>query len=495
MNGFRISVSAVPYADKNKILWREVRYQQQELTIDKFVELIKQGYCFCHCFNTTQTKFKVTEKRDCNFRSAPMVLVDVDNVETPMREFVDRLTKKPTIAYTTPNNHTEKFQWLYRFRLCYLMDEPITTIMDYKRTYNGIMQSIYGDIPTLKMKDNCGRKASQQFGGNALSTCELIKSDYIYSLSDFPFENNDVSLFFSFYQSETEKVNYAKENITITNIDFMEDLNRLNPTDFIEKYQERYPYFDHTELHFENGYALIPENYQEIYRSWYIDTFEKANGDYIKVSVVKKHRDGDGRRNKLFIAGLVMKQIMPSITYEHLICNLVYERTYYYDNSDRVLTNEVLKAIAKNVMQTPLEEIRLQSRNKKKYVVDKSYCAEHGISANSMKNKVRKLLNDEEIGNVYDCSKSVKDNLVLFKEMGIKIGKTKLYDWCKENGINTKGNKTQCNVFMEITMLQPRLFVKLTEVQRNYYNAKDKEEKQLLSCELSNLPEQWKKAI
>lgn len=49
------------------------------------------------------------------------------------------------------------------------------------------------------------------------------------------------------------------------------------------------------------------------------------------------------------------------------------------------------------------------------------------------------MLKDEEIGSVYDCSMSVKDNLCLLNEMGIKVSKTKLYDWCKENGINTKG--------------------------------------------------------
>ena len=484
MNSFRLSVSTQIYTDKNRIQWATVRYKQRELTVSKFVELVKQGYCFCHCFKSKGEVMCQAEKRDCNFVSAQMVFVDIDDAPIPMREFLNKLSKQPTVAYTTPNNHTEKSKWLYRFRLCYLIDKPITDVNNYSMLYDNILHSICNDIPTSQMKDNCGRKASQQFSGNALSDCDLIETDRLYSLSDFPFENNNAS--FSFYKSETEKAHYAKENITITNIDFMEDLNRLNPTDLIEKYQERYPYFDHTELHFANGYALIPENYQEIYRSWYIDTFEKANGDCIKVSVVKKHRDGDGRRKKLFIAGLVMKQIMPSITYEHLICNLVYERTYYYDNSDRVLSNEVLKAIARNVMQTPLEEIRLQSRNKKKYVVDKSYCAEHGISANSMKNKVRKLLNDEEIGNVYDCSKSIKENLTLFKEMGMKIGKTKLYDWCRENGISTKGHKAM--------VISHNPLMELKEVNQCYFTASTKEKKQSLMCIMLKLRKELEEA-
>ncbi|MBQ7421807.1 MAG: hypothetical protein IJV27_06695 [Prevotella sp.] len=482
INSFTLSVSAQKYADKNSIPWATVKYHHEEMSIRKFVELIKQGYCFCQCFNTNHTEFGVREKRDDNFKSAQMVFVDVDDVAIPMNEFVAQLTKKPTVAYTTPNNHTEKSHWLYRFRLCYLMEEPITTITDYSRTYDAVILSVSKDIPNFqKMKDNCGRKPSQQFGGNARTDSELIETDNVYSFSDFPFENNNVS--FSFYKSETEKTHRGKTDIVITDADFMDDLNRLSPIDLIDKYRYKYPYFCHTELHFENGYAIIPKDYQEIYRSWYMDTYEKDNGSVIKVSVIKKHRDGDGRRKKLFIAGLIMKQIQPTITYEHLLCNLIYERLYYYDNSDKALTNEVLKGIAKNVVKTPIEDIHLQNRNKKRFVVDKAYCAMQGITANTMKNRVRKMLKDEEIGSVYDCSKSVSENKRLMNEMGIKVGKTKLYDWCKENGINTKGveiEKTNNNVLYQLQL---------------YYTIPTREDKIALLKQIENTKQTMTKAV
>lgn len=439
---FALSVSALTYEDKNSISWGAVKYSRKELTVNEFAELVKQGHCFCHCFTTANKDFTIKEKRDENFASARMVFIDIDDAEMPMGEFLARLRRKPTVAYTTPNNHTAKSGWLYRYRLCYLMEEAMTTVADYGGTYDSIMQSIRNDIPSLGMKDNCGRKASQQFGGNARTDCEVAVSGNTYSFSDFPLQNNNASLLF-LYKSQTEKPRYEKESVTVTDTDFINDLNKMTSKDLLEKYGSRYPHYDHTELHFENGYALMPQDYQEIYRSWYTDFFEKLDGEKIRVSAVKKHRDGGGRRKKLFIAGLVMKQIMPSVTYEHLLCNLVYERTHYYDNSDKVLTNEVLKAIARNVMRTPVEEIRLKKGTDKKFVVDKRYCAEHGISPNAMKNKVKKMLNDEEIGNVYDCTKSVKENLAMMREMGVKVGKTKLYEWCRENGISTKGEKAE----------------------------------------------------
>lgn len=435
---FRLSVSIQKYADKNDIPWNTVNYSQRELTVDELVELVKQGYCFCHCFKSKDQVMRQSEKRDNNFISGQVVFIDIDNSEISLHEFLECLTMKPTIAYTTPNNYTEKSHWLYRFRLCYLLNEPITSISQYADVYDCFTKSISQDIPNFRITDNCGRKASQQFSGNGMQNVETIISGNTYSISDFPFENNNVSS--SFYKSETEKPIQRPNTVQIVDNEFMADVNTLNPLDLIDKYKNRYPYFDHTPLHYENGYALIPDDYIEIYRKWYRDPFEKTNGDIIYRSAIKKLKDGERRRYKLFITALARKKMMSSVTYEHLLYNLICERTWFYDNSDSVLTNKVLGDIAKTVMNIPYEEIHLQVKPKKKYVIDKAYCAEHGISPNTMKNIVRKQLNDQEIGNLYDISKSIKENIDYFKSLGIRIGKTKVYDWCKENDINTKGD-------------------------------------------------------
>ncbi len=447
---FKISVSTSCFKDKNKIGWGKVKYQKQNLTISEFISLVKQGYCFCQCFNTKTEVFGVSEKRDSNFESAQMVFVDIDGCQIPMSEFVGKLSEQPTVAYTTPNNHTEQSNWLYRFRLCYLFKEPITTVEAYGMVYDGIMELICKDIPSFIMNDNCGRKASQQFGGNALSDCELIENSIVYSLSNFPFQNNNVSSFLSLLISNGN-TNTDKEDIVVTDNEFVNDMDCLSPYVLLGKYKDRYQYFDHTELEFENGYALIPKDYQEIYRSWFMDKIVKNNGEVLKIAKIKKIRDKNSRRYKLFVAGLIMKKIMPTITYEHLLYNLVYEVYHYYDNSDKVLNSTTLKGIAKGIIQIPYESIQFKSKCKKKFVVDKSFCAEYGIKANSYKNTVRKMLKDEEIGSVYDCSMSVIENLNLLNGMGIKVGRTKIYEWCRENGIDTKGTARKVSIPLQGT--------------------------------------------
>lgn len=486
---FEISISTKAYSDKNLIKWNSVEYQRQSITVEEFALLIKEGYCFCHSFKTNGILFGLSEKKDANFLSADMVFVDIDDSDIVMNDYVGRLSKKPTLYYTTPNNHTEKSNYKYRFRLCYLFCLPIYTVETYHSLYDGIAESIRKDIQDVEIKDNCGRTPSQQFSGNSKAECELYVTDNVFSHSDFPYQSNNVSFSSSLSISNGNLSKSAKKDddtvigvkdLIIADKSFISDINTLSPYDLIDKYRTKYRYFTHTELHFQDGYALIPSDYQEIYRQTYMDSFIKNNGDEIKFSAVKKLRDGDNRRKKLYIAGLIMKKILPNITFENLLYNLICERTYYYDNSDRVLSNKVLANIARNVVNIPLEKIQLQSKRKKrKFCVDKSYCAMLGISPNAMKNKVRKMLKDEEIGNAYDCSLSVAENLAAFKEMDISVGKSKLYQWCKENGINTKGEKSNvCN---------HDIYAELKEVTHYYFIARTLKEKRELRIIISKL--------
>ena len=163
-----------------------------------------------------------------------------------------------------------------------------------------------------------------------------------------------------------------------------------------------------------------------IKRAWYWDNFIKKDGTIKYFGKCKKLRDGDGRKKKLYASALIRKQILPNVSFEHLLFNLVCDREYYYDNSDNELNSKRL-----------IDICRLERYRPKDYEVDKEYCREHGITPNEMKNRVRRQLKDMEIGESYDCSKSLAENLMLLREIGVKVGKSRLYEWCKENGIET----------------------------------------------------------
>lgn len=452
---FTFSVSTRAFSDKNKINWGSVQYKKQSISIEKFIELIKSGYAFCNCFDDDDEVFGQSVKTLANFRYTNCIMIDIDDCKIEMNDLINQLSVKPTLAYTTPNNLTEKSNFLYRYRLCFLFEEKIKGIDNYCQMYSTLINLLINDVKGFELEDNCAQSANQQFGGSN-EKCDIYVSYNIYDFKDFSLSNFDVSNFAFKNNIKKEKEyiinlkcknkisNSTNKKIEIKDNDFIKDVGEMIPHLLIEKYRDKYKYFTSTELTYnDKGVAFIPDNYIEIYRSWYKTSFIKNNGTEVKITAIKKYKDGERRRKKLYIAALIMKKIMPEITYEHLLFNLINERYYYYNNTDKQLSNDVLSSIAVSVVNIPIEEVKLNSKPKKaKFKVDRTYCeCVLGISANQYKQVVKKQLNDELIGANYDCSQSVKENLKYFKENGIKISQRKLYEWCKENGIETNPNK------------------------------------------------------
>ena len=449
---FTFSVSTRAFSDKNKINWGSVQYKKQSISIEKFIELIKSGYAFCNCFDDDDEVFGQSVKTLANFRYTNCMMIDIDDCKIEMNDLINQLSVKPTLAYTTPNNLTEKSNFLYRYRLCFLFEEKIKGIDNYCQMYSTLINLLINDVKGFKLEDNCAQSANQQFGGSN-EKCNIYVSYNVYdfkdfSLSNFPFKNNikkerNTLLILN---GKNKSTNKAINKVEVKDNDFMNDLDKMKPSDLITKYKDKYEYFTSTKLEYnDNGVAIIPEDYIEIYREWYKADFIKKDGERKEFTAVRKLKDGDRRRKKLYIAGLIMKKILPTITFEHLLFNLINERYYYYNNTDKQLSNEILATIAGTVINTPIEEIKLNSKPKKaKFKIDKAYCeGVLGMSANQYKQIVKKQLNDELIGSNYDCSLSVKENLEYFKEIGIKVGKQKLYNWCKDNGVETNPNKTK----------------------------------------------------
>lgn len=436
----KLSLSLQHYANKESIDIKKLCFKRSSISIEDFAKHIKEGFCFCHWFTTKSDTFNIYEKKNDNFDRANVVFIDVDDFNMEMKQFVNGLSKKPTVYYTTPSNLCPSKGNKYRFRLCYVFNEDIRNGETLTSTYGGIIKEIHKDYPTYPDKDPCGSRPSQYMNGNGTPNCEVYSTECIYTLSDFGVTPKN-----STHKGKTsvkETTNSKVCTYPITDNEFINDLYNIPPSDLIVKYRERYRYFDHSELTYNEGYALIPENYQEIYRSWYQDVVTNNNGNVRKVSVVKIKRDGDNRRKCLFVSALIRRKILPSITFEHLLYNLIAERQWYYDNSDNTLNNQELMRIANNALSMEYEKINIKTKRKpSKFKVDKQYCSERGIKPKSMVGIVRRKLKDEEIGNLYDCNLSVKENLALLKANGIKIGLSRLYEFCDRNNIPRRSYK------------------------------------------------------
>ena len=124
-----------------------------------------------------------------------------------------------------------------------------------------------------------------------------------------------------------------------------------------------------------------------------------------------------------------MRHNIPNMSIECLIFCLVYERYYYYCNSDGKLDNDFLLQTAENAF---LYDLDLRQSKHPSYSVNKQYWAALGLTANQAKQIVGRQIRESRILGVYDLSKSVKENLDTMHSMGIKVGKSTLYKLIKD---------------------------------------------------------------
>lgn len=423
-NDYRLSVSKEKYKNKNKIDWSKVEYQRGEyLKTEDICPMLKEGYCFTSIFN--KENFGVSEKTETNWTGSDFVVFDLDNVwnEITLSAFLESLKYVPTIAYTTPNcNKKNKDKKPYsRFRLLYAFTKTITDKATYQSIYDTIQSTFNEELfdPSKKV-DNCGRSPVQQFSGNATKNWEVKVNELLYEISDFD------------KKEPTEKpVKKADIKERIDN-DFIQNLNTLKPTDFLAFYRDRFQIIYETQLNYnEDGFALVPNDYVRIQRNF---TIYKEDGKI--QSKYHRLKDGERRRHTLFCNAKIRCQIKPNISIEELTYNLVYDRHYFFDNTDKVLSNQCLLRIAIDAQKATYEMVL---KKKPKFRTDNVFCRENQIKPNALKMMVRRKLNFEDIGQWYDIAKSVKDNLKFAEDNNIKVCRATLYNFCSANGINPKG--------------------------------------------------------
>lgn len=438
---FEVAIGDKQVINKNTYNWRSVHYTTDTLTIDGLIAKVKAG----HPFNSlmTSSEYSGRERRKTNFRQTSFVPFDFDDCPDCFDQAYNETELVPTFAYTTPNDGKKG----NRFRFVYILSQPIESIAEYKAIYSSIAARLGLDT------DNTLSSGVQNIGGMS-STGRLKVSYYIYDKEDF-LDKTNYNFDKNIYSNSAIKNNNRKKrkNGIILNCGFEKDLNELDFKQFLMKYRNEYEYFASTPLTFNNGYALIPDNYYEIKRKWVNETFETSTGIKDTRSVYRL-KDGNGRRDKMFVQCLIRRKIKPDITLEELVFNLACERQWYFNNDDNQLNNKELIRLATNAMN--VEDITIPpTATGKKFIVDKAYWAEREINANQAKQMIKKMIKNEEIGNLYDPSLTDKENLAIFKQYNVKCSERTLTTWKKENGL-TRGYNKKKNAEDTNTATQPQ---------------------------------------
>ena len=426
---FDVSVSTFPIEDKNNCNFSKIKYKREILTFTDFINKIEDGYSFCYCFNDNGRIFGQREKTINNFHHTNFIVFDVDHCGANIHEYLNRLPYKPTLAYTTTND--SKLD--HRFRLIYFLD---FTIMKSESFYKMIYYKLASHLEIysgFKMEDNCMKSPSQQFLGNPKREITTVYNNILYELEDI----NKLS----FNKRYEKEFNGVKNTANDSNIDDIEldisdemkdDLNNMKDSDFIKKWRERYFYMMETPVIYDDdGIARLWD--KEHYKIK--NKFSKVDGHSLKF----KH--GEKRRVVLLNMISKMLKINPKISDENLLFNSIVERYYFFDNVDGKLNNAWILNAIKNARMNDMNGRNPSVPENITFKIQKSHFIDlinkwNDEGKNGMMvltNKIRRKINVERVGALYDFNLSVKENLKWLAEQGIVVSQAKLYRLKKDN--------------------------------------------------------------
>ena len=441
----------VSYSDSNynaKPTSEEIKHMHFihcKTNVNEFADKISNGYSYCSVFN--KNEFGIHLKRDSNFSFTQVISVDIDKTTISLNEALKRLKTKPTMAYNTFSNGVND---KYCYRLVYIFENSIDSINDAK-LYTLSLNKLVGEELNIKTDSNAS-KVSQYFNGT--NDSNIFVSNCIYQLNDLKLDNiinnfnKDINTNFNYNINTNNNINNIKvsskyiqqehNNIglddTFKNDTIMiDDFWRLSLTDFLNKYDSLMPNIQNTKLDIPSNdepFIEIPSDYREIKRYWYLLVDDKGN----KLDYIRKIKDGEGRRKKLFLNGIIRRLINPQITFANMLHNIVWEFVTYMINDGNKITKQILWDIAKDVMNADLEKYATLGTTSRKWMVNPYFALKNNMSKREVINKF-KHNKKQYIGKFYDVSLTDKENIEMMKSYGFEISIITLKRWRKENNI------------------------------------------------------------
>ena len=398
-------------------------FHQTTTNVEGLAIAVSKGYCYAPIFELR--KFDMKHKHAKEFRYSFFVSIDFDHVQVNMNSMVDALEYKPTFAYTSCSNGENGE---YSYRLIYCFFDKLEGVDEY---YSYVYAILKSNGLSTKDIDLGSREAERYYNGNGCGNIESYITNIIYDKEDFrdyyiqyhrPIKDKSIN----------ENHTYNTQYNMFLNDTFEYDYRNMKMEDVLAKYIDVFPNMEHTplqEVDDDTPYIIYPIGYIEIRRWWR----KRLNGKPIKI------RDGEGRRRKLFINGIIRRLINPQITFDNLLYNLLYELVYYHSNygADNIIDKKEIAMIARDVMKQDMTKHEHLRGTDKKFMVNPKFCIKYGLSKNEVKNIASKMIRYNKIGELYDCSQTDKQNLEIMKENGLKVSLSTLKRWRKENGITS----------------------------------------------------------
>lgn len=483
-------------------LTNKICFKEQEVTVEQLLERVLEGHTFCYLFggfppNTDEKTyvrkdgyFTMSGKADCFFKGSYVVGVDIDDTAyESAEEFISKLSLHPTFWYTTFSNKQKdknKDGILdARFRMMFVFDRIIGDKYFFRYVSSVIHHLIEKDTQE-KITDPCGKSCSQYFNGTNYDDSNLTVdfgiSNIIYSFSDFQISDSGYLDFLNQnckYKSLTPKIKMdiqirrcallSKSNVFINQPTTTAPLHpsaldksahqKQNSTvvEFDMRLITSYYNFSFDEFRKRNSHY-----HHYVYRTERADGWEyfkdikyqRCNEDYIELLWICEKIPIGGHRPTIILQRAVLRRIMePSMTPTDLLYNLILDREWNFVNTDDKLSLQKLKDIVKVCFTYNIEELKVAYKDvidfarekcgKKKFIIH--WTCKGKIRANTLAKELRW----EFLDSIYDRTKSVDENLRIFKdsdldtELDLYLSRNTLYNYCKGRDIHPREIKKQ----------------------------------------------------
>lgn len=177
MHTITFSTSTEVFKDKpTKYQLTQAKFTRREGTVMDLYQSIIDGHI-------TMYTFKDNKRKNDNFIQTSHILLDYDDTSTPPQEAEQVLINNgltPCFYYTTASHTEEK----PRYRLCFVLKNPVTDAYTYKRLWNLLTAKIESIIPTLT-PDKKTSDAARMSAGYVKKEHSSCKFNFDYTEVDF----------------------------------------------------------------------------------------------------------------------------------------------------------------------------------------------------------------------------------------------------------------------------------------------------------------------
>lgn len=412
---------------------KDMQWVSKNYLLDEIVDELKNGHTLSQNFKTERVTGIFTQKDRTKegFKSTQFVFYDLDEFPCDFDELMSILKVKPTIAYTTFSHKQVIDGRVYgnRFRLIYMFVEPITSISEYQRIYDYLLN----ETGLLDVVDDNKKIIDANVRSGVLCCHGTIMRDdsyFIctrkrYHVEEFnkDLQNGKANIIKTEEESNIRVLPICRSHSTAkVGSEIIKDSELMDYKQFLFKYGSKLPYIDRVQK-----------------KEWIDYLWQYIDDDYFKLRYIPVTlKDGDRRRKQLHTRTMLRRVIEPSATPDILYFNLILDLNKYIDNSKDVIKKQELVKIAESAFEKDVESIaedyapvinHLKEYNPKSGMILMRGKYKNGGDYNKLMSDVRK----KQVLALYDSTITLKENIENLIANGISISERTLRKYLGKN--------------------------------------------------------------